>query len=177
MSKKLVKKQSSLLSFIKGGENRHLNAVTVDLTGDEDTQQAVAAPVLCQEIIEVDLDLEDDMPSCKKAKAVVAPVLCQEIIEVDSDSEDDAPLARKRAKVGVEEQGTFKHCSLNLFISHGIDCLGQFPWEMISWIRMAVAPSALPNTIFCWIASASRTISHCDMFLSLQRSLSTGKNA
>ena len=110
MSKKPVKKQSSLLSFIKGGENRHLNAVTVDLKGDEDTQQAVAAPVLCQEIIEVDSDLEDDTPSCKKAKAVVAPVLCQEIIEVDSDSEDDAPLACKRAKVGVVEQGMFKSC-------------------------------------------------------------------
>lgn len=81
MSKKPMKKQSSLLSFIKGGENRHLNAVTVDLTGDEDTQQAVAAPVLCQEII-----------------------------EVDSDSEDDVPLACKRAKVGVVEQGMFKSC-------------------------------------------------------------------
>ena len=49
------------------------------------------------------------MPSCKKATAVVAPVLCQEIIEVDLDSEDDVPLAHKRAKVGVEEHSTFKH--------------------------------------------------------------------
>ena len=105
MSKQPATKQLSLLSFFKEKENRNPNAVPVDLTGDEETGQAVAAPVPCQEIIEVDSDLEDDVPACKKAKAVAAPVPCQEIIEVDSDLEDDVP-ACKKAKVGLEEQVT-----------------------------------------------------------------------
>ena len=68
MSKQPATKQLSLLSFFKEKENRNPNAVPVDLTGDEETGQAVAAPVPCQEIIEVDSDLEDDVPACKKAK-------------------------------------------------------------------------------------------------------------
>ena len=162
-----------MLSYLTGKENRNPNAVPVDLTGDEETRHAVAAPALRQvEIIGVDSDLEDE------AKAVAAPVLCQEIIEVDSDLEDEAPLACKKAKVvvddsqvGSEEHGTFKlqtlflwsvRClSLNLLTSHVInDCLGQFPWETTSWARIAVAiltPSTLPDLKECWMLSTSCT--------------------
>jgi len=163
-----------MLSYLTGKENRNPNAVPVDLTGDEETRHAVAAPALRQvEIIGVDSDLEDE------AKAVAAPVLCQEIIEVDSDLEDEAPLACKKAKVvvddshqvGLEMHGKFEHCfrlflwlwiavSLNLFTSHGNDCLGQFPWETTSWARMAVAiltPSTLPDSKECWMLLIART--------------------